>query len=357
MSVDSNPPSPSTEAQHPYARLMPDTVLDALAGIGLYGDGRLMALSSYENRVYQVQLEDAVQGHRAVVVKFYRPGRWSEAQILEEHGFSADLQAAEVPAVGPLTLQGRTLHQHEGFAFSVSPRRGGRQPELDDGEVLEWTGRFLARLHQVGAQRPFQARPALNLHTFGRAAMDSLLQGRVLPADAEAPWREACEQALARIAAHPLVLPDGRFDGQQIELIRLHGDCHPGNILWTPTESEGGGPHFVDLDDARTGPAVQDLWMLLHGERRDQLMQLDVLLEAYGEFAEFDQRELALIEPLRAMRMVYYLAWVARRWQDPAFPKSFPWMAESDFWLSQTAAFTEQVKLLQEPPLQLTPMY
>src|SRR5450830_1675554 len=256
MPEDSMPRSPAADnALHPYARLMPDTVLDALAGIGLYGDGRLMALSSYENRVYQVQLEDPVQGHRVVVVKFYRPGRWSEAQILEEHAFSADLQAAEVPAVGPLTLQGRTLHQHDGFAFSVSPRRGGRQPELDDGEVLEWTGRFLARLHQVGVQRPFQVRPALNLHTFGRAAVDGLLQGRVLPADAEGPWRQACEQVLARIAAHPLVLPDGRFDGQQIELIRLHGDCHPGNILWTPTEVEGGGPHFVDLDDARPGPA------------------------------------------------------------------------------------------------------
>jgi len=352
MPEDAMPRSPAADnALHPYARLMPDTVLDALASIGLYGDGRLMALSSYENRVYQVQLEDPVQGHRVVVVKFYRPGRWSEAQILEEHAFSADLQAAEVPAVGPLTLQGRTLHQHEGFAFSVSPRRGGRQPELDDGEVLEWTGRFLARLHQVGAQRPFQVRPALNLHTFGRAAMDGLLQGRVLPADAEGSWRQACEQVLARIAAHPLVLPDGRFDGQQIELIRLHGDCHPGNILWTPTEVEGGGPHFVDLDDARTGPAVQDLWMLLSGDRAQQNRQLGSLIDGYEQVCEFDRRQLSLIEPLRTLRLIHYSAWLASRWDDPTFPINFPWFGSSDYWHGQTHQLHDQLEALDAAPL------
>ncbi|MFT4242184.1 MAG: serine/threonine protein kinase [Acidovorax sp.] len=334
---------------HPYAALTPDAVLDALASVGLYGDGRLMALSSYENRVYQVTLED---GQR-VVAKFYRPGRWSEAQILEEHAFAAELMAAEVPAVGPLALQGRTLHAQGGFAFSVSPWRGGRQPELDDFEVLEWIGRFLARIHTVGAARPFVQRPALDLHSFGTASRDWLLAHDIIPLDVQAAWKTQCDIALKLIADSAYgESAAGTFGLKDAAPIRLHGDCHPGNILWTPLDEFGrGGPHFVDLDDARTGPAVQDLWMLLSGERRQRAQQLGALLDGYEQLRSFDRRELALIEPLRTLRLIHYSAWLARRWQDPIFPANFPWFGSSDYWRGQVDMLVEQIEAMQEPPL------
>ncbi|WP_137890924.1 serine/threonine protein kinase [Ramlibacter sp. 2FC] len=341
MPSDHLPPS----ATHPYSALTPDLVLDALAGVGLYGDGRLTALSSYENRVYQVHLEQPQAGHESVVAKFYRPGRWSEAQILEEHGFAAELMTAEVPVVGPLVLQGRTLHQFGGFAFSVSPRRGGRAPELEDHEVLEWIGRFLARIHSVGAARPFAARPALDLASFAIEPREWLLAHQMIPFEVQGAWEKACQTAIDLIAAHaPLT-------GQGEGLIRLHGDCHPGNILWTPVELPGGGPHFVDLDDARMGPAVQDLWMLLSGERRQRQAQLGALLDGYEQFREFDRRELALIEPLRTLRLIHYSAWLARRWDDPIFPINFPWFGSPDYWRGQVDMLHEQIEAMQEAPL------
>jgi Ser/Thr protein kinase RdoA (MazF antagonist) len=324
-------------------------VLDALSSIGLWGDGTLMALSSYENRVYQVQLETPVQGHAQVVVKFYRPKRWSDAQILEEHHFAAELMAAEVPVIGPLSLNGQSLHHHADFAFSVSPKRGGRLPELDDFEVLEWIGRFLGRLHNTGAQTAFQCRPELNLASFGWAARDDLLQHNTLPADALSPWRAACDEALALIA--PYFTSEGLGDASRFQSIRLHGDCHPGNILWTPTDTPGGGPHFVDLDDARSGPAVQDLWMLLSGERAQRTQQLSALLDGYEQMRPFDRRELALIEPLRTLRMIHYSAWLASRWSDPTFPQHFPWFGSSDYWKGQTHQLIEQIEAMQEEPL------
>ena len=345
--LDHSPPPP--EHQHPFATLTPDVVLDALASVGLYGDGRLMALSSYENRVYQVTLES---GER-VVTKFYRPGRWSAAQIQEEHAFAADLMAAEVPAVGALELNGQTLHPHAGFEFSVSPWRGGRQPELDDFEVLEWIGRFLARIHTVGAARPFTERPALNAQHFGHEPRDWLLAHDLIPLDMRSRWQDACDKALELIAASAgTASPGGRFGLQNSTLLRLHGDCHPGNILWTPLDEWGrGGPHFVDLDDARTGPAVQDLWMLLSGDRRQRTHQLGALLEGYEQFRPFDRRELALIEPLRTLRLIHYSAWLARRWQDPIFPVNFPWFGTSDYWRSQVDMLHEQIEALGEEPL------
>ena len=240
-------------SSHPYEALTPDVVLDALASTGLYGDGRLMALSSYENRVYLAHLEEPCEGHDAVVAKFYRPDRWGEAQILEEHAFAAELMEAEIPAVGPLTLKGATLHRFGGFCFSVSPRRGGRAPELDDAEVLEWTGRFLARIHTVGSRRPFATRPALDLQSFALEPRDWLLTHEAIPLDVQALWNHACGTAIDLIAER-VRWSDTRANDTPYRLLRLHGDCHPGNILWTP----GNGPHFVDLDDARTGPAVQD---------------------------------------------------------------------------------------------------
>ena len=325
-------------AAHPYEHLTPDLVLDALAGVGLHGDGRLMALSSYENRVYQIELEDAVDGNPSVVAKFYRPGRWSDAQIQEEHAFSAELMAAEIPAVGPLVLQGRTLHEHGGFRFSVSPRRGGRRPELDDFDVLEWIGRFLARIHTVGATREFVVRPQLDVATFALEPRDWLLAHDAIPLDVQGPWLQLCNEAIALITS---VLAAG-----PVRHLRLHGDCHPGNILWIPDQ----GPHFVDLDDACTGPAVQDLWMLLSGEPRERNQQLGALLDGYEQFRDFDRRELALIEPLRTLRMIHYSAWLARRWADPAFPPTFPWFGSSDYWQGQVQMLQEQLEAMAGPP-------
>jgi len=330
-------------SSHPYEALTPDLVLDALASIGLHGDGRLLALSSYENRVYQVHLEETHEGLPAVVVKFYRPGRWTTEQILEEHAFAAELMAAEVPAVGPLVLRDKTLHEFGGFEFSVSPRRGGRAPELDDSEVLEWIGRFLARIHMVGKARPFDSRPALDLQTFGMEPRDWLLQHHMIPLDVQSAWEKQCDQALRMIADTAL---GERRDGG-IAMIRLHGDCHPGNILWVPEE----GPHFVDLDDARTGPAVQDVWMLLSGDRAQRQRQLGPLVDGYEMFREFDREELALIEPLRTLRLIHYSAWLARRWADPIFPINFPWFGSSDYWQGQVQMLEEQIEAMAEPPL------
>ncbi len=338
----------SPVAPHPYQTLTPDTVLDALSRVGLRGDGRLLALSSYENRVYLAHLEEPHDGNTAVVVKFYRPERWRAAQILEEHQFAAELAASEIPMVAPLVLEGATLHHHDGFAFSVSPRRGGRAPELDDPDVLEWIGRLLARLHTVGAATPFTARPALDLDSFGREPRHWLLQNDVIPPEARGAWAKVCDDAIELIANNDhFTLDNGHFSSN----IRIHGDCHPGNILWTPAEHAGGGPHFVDLDDARTGPAVQDLWMLLSGDRRQRSWQLSALLDGYEQFRPFDRRELALIEPLRTLRLIHYSAWLARRWSDPIFPINFPWFGSPDYWRSQIQVLQEQIDAMQEPPL------
>ena len=328
-----------SDTVHPYETLTPDLVLDALASVGLYGDGRLMALSSYENRVYQVQLEEAVEGQPQVVVKFYRPGRWSDEAIAEEHAFAAELAAAEVPAVAPLVLQGHTLHHHGGFAFAVSPRRGGRMPELDDVEVLEWIGRFLGRIHAVGERQPFTHRPRLDIASFGQEPREWLLAQGAIPLEVEGLWARTCEQALSAVGE--------AFDRCQSPVLRLHGDCHPGNILWVPDE----GPHFVDLDDARMGPSVQDLWMLLSGERAQRQRQLGTLLDGYEQMREFDRRELALIEALRTLRLIHYSAWLARRWDDPAFPAAFPWFGTRDYWQGQVQTLEDQLEAMDEPAL------
>ena len=354
---------PTPIAAHAFEALTPDVVMDALFSVGLYGDGRLLALSSYENRVYQLHLEDG----RAVVAKFYRPERWSEAQILEEHAFSAELMEAEIPVIGPMVLQGTTLNHFGGFAFSVSPSRGGRPPELDNPEVLEWIGRFLARIHTVGAARPFVSRPALDLQSFGIDSRDWLLGHQQVPLDVQSAWEKMSQIAIDKIANYAcLTRATGQNDGKNrqkdrlnsesdpIKLLRLHGDCHPGNILWTPTDvpaARGPGPHFVDLDDARTGPAVQDFWMLQSGDRQQRTRQLGALVDGYEQFREFDRRELALIEPLRTLRLIHYSAWLARRWADPTFPINFPWFGSSDYWKGQVQMLEEQMEAMEEEPL------
>jgi Ser/Thr protein kinase RdoA (MazF antagonist) len=340
-----------TSATHPYTALTPDVVQDALGHIGLWGDGRLAALNSFENRVYQIHLESPFEGHAQVVAKFYRPGRWSDAQIAEEHAFAAELVAAEIPAVPPLAVNGQTLHHFGGFGFAVSPRRGGRRPELDDFEVLEWIGRFLARIHSVGAARPFVERPALDVAGFGHEPRDWLIEHRMVAPEVQTAWSAALGEALALIEVHPVLRANAPADEDGIQRIRLHGDCHPGNILWTPEGQPGAGPHFVDLDDARTGPAVQDLWMLLSGDRRQQTQQLGALVDGYEQFRPFDRRELVLIEPLRTLRLIHYSAWIARRWEDPAFPINFPWFGSRDYWQGQVDMLVEQIEEMQNPRL------
>jgi Ser/Thr protein kinase RdoA (MazF antagonist) len=328
-----------TVMTHAYDALTPDVVLDALSDLGLAVDGRLTALSSYENRVYQVMLDD----NASVVAKFYRPERWTDAQILEEHSFAAELMAEEVPLVGPLTLHHKTLHHTHGFAFSVSPRRGGRMPELDDAEVLEWIGRFIARIHNVGAQRSFATRPTLNVHTFAVESRDWLITQNIIPMDQQTEWLAVCNQAID--------IATQKFADHPAQHIRLHGDCHPGNILWTPTDLPNGGPHFVDLDDARMGPAIQDLWMLLSGDRKERTQQLSMLLDGYEQMRELNRSELALIEPLRTLRLIHYSAWLARRKDDPAFAQHFSWFGSSDYWAGQVHMLIEQCESMQEEPL------
>ena len=318
--------------RRPYDGLTPDAVLDALEGIGLRGDGRLLALNSYENRVYQVSLED----NSYVVAKFYRPQRWSDAQILEEHAFSLELSGREIPVVSPLETGGKTLHEFSGFRFAVFPRRGGRSPELEDKEVLQWIGRFLGRIHAVGAARPFKERPSLDPATFGEEPRDWLLDSGMIPQDLQDVWTGVVDEALDRVEPF--------FD--EVRNIRLHGDCHAGNILWTD-----GGPHFVDLDDARMGPAVQDLWMLLAGDRETAAKQLKSLLDGYEQFHAFRREELRLIEPLRTLRLLHYSYWLARRWQDPAFPAAFPWFGTPRYWQDRILELREQSAAMNEDPL------
>ncbi len=342
-------PDRATAAVHPYQSLTPDVVMDALASVGLFGDGRQTALSSYENRVYQLHLEDGA----VVVAKFYRPGRWQDEQIREEHAFAQELMTAEIPVVGPLSLNGNTLHHFGGFVFSVSPWRGGRLPELDDPDVLEWVGRFLARIHAVGAVKTFTHRPTLKLASFGIASREWLLANDQVPLDVQSNWAKVSQRALDLIATHAC-LNGAPMTDDALQHIRLHGDCHPGNILWTPLDMPASalpGPHFVDLDDARIGPAVQDLWMLLSGDRQQRSRQLGTLVDGYEQFRPFDRRELVLIEPLRTLRLLHYSAWLARRWHDPTFPKHFPWFGSSDYWQGQVQMLEEQIEAMQEDPL------
>jgi len=327
------------EHAHPYASLTPDLVLDAVDAIGVRGDGRLIALGSYENRVYQVMLDDGPP----VVAKFYRPGRWSDAQIAEEHAFVRELADAEVPSVPPRAFGGRTLHEHGGFRYAVYDKRGGRAPELDRDEVLEWIGRFLGRLHAVGASARFATRPALDADTFGDAPRAYLLDGGFVPDDLREAWAAA-----SRLALDGVRRAYDRAGG--VASIRLHGDVHVGNVLWVDHGAER-GPHFVDFDDARSGPAVQDLWMLLSGDRESQEQQLAKVLDGYERFRELDRRELTLVEPLRTLRLLHYSAWIAQRWDDPAFPAAFPWFGTTRYWQDRILELREQIGAMEEPAL------
>lgn len=320
-------------ADFSFAGLGPDLILDAIESQGIRVDSGLLALNSYENRVYQFIAEDG----KRYVVKFYRPQRWSHAQIQEEHDFALELSDNDIPLVAPLQINGHSLHQFAHFAFALFPSVGGRQFEVDNLDQLEWMGRFIGRIHQVAQSRSFNYRPAFTIQDYLTTPLAVLEKSQLVPAH--------LHQAFFTILQQVAALASQRY--QVTNNIRLHGDCHPGNILWRD------GPTFVDLDDCRSGPAIQDLWMMLSGDRQQQLLQLDTLLESYQEFCDFDHGQLSLIEPLRAMRMVHYMAWLTKRWQDPAFPQAFPWFASDKYWEQQILALKEQLAALQEPPLSL----
>jgi len=322
---------------HPFVRLTPDVVVESVEALGLQSDGRILALNSYENRVYQVGLEGAAP----VVAKFYRPGRWSMPAILEEHEFALELAAAEIPVVAPVEHGGQTLFESEGFRYCVYPRQGGRWPELGTAGDRAWMGRFLARIHQVGGRRRFQHRLTLSWQALGRDSARYLLEQGWLPSHLETAYESLARDLLALI--------EQRFaEATPYRQLRLHGDCHAGNVLWTDA-----GPHFVDLDDCMTGPAVQDLWMLLSGTPEEMSRQLGDVLEGYGQFADFDSRELLLVEPLRTLRMMNYAAWLARRWDDPAFPRAFPWFEEPRYWERHVLDLREQLGAMAEPLLEI----
>jgi Ser/Thr protein kinase RdoA (MazF antagonist) len=326
-----------TKNPHPFQNLTPGFIMDAVESQGFRCDCRTSPLNSYENRVYQVGLEEG----EPLIAKFYRPGRWSDGQIIEEHRFSMELAEHELPVVAPwVNSAGETLFHHDGFRFALYPRQGGRAPEFDNLNNLPILGRMLGRIHCIGSVRPFARRPTLDSRSFGHESVE-LISERCIPEEYRASYTAVTGQLLQEIdditaAAGPL------------RYLRVHGDCHAGNILW-----RDGAPHFVDFDDARMAPAVQDLWMMLSGERERQNAQLGALMEGYSEFHDFNPAELRLIEPLRALRMLHYSAWLARRWEDPIFPVTFPWFNTIRYWGEHILELREQLAALEDPPLEL----
>ena len=318
-----------------FSTLPPDRVLNAVESVGFRSDGRLLALNSYENRVYQIGLEEGAP----LIAKFYRPKRWTDEAILEDHSFVQELIDHEIPVVPAMLLNGKTLHTFEGFRFSVFPKHGGRAPELEGRSTLEWMGRFLGRIHAIGSLKPYQERPTLDIKSFGEQPRDYLLSHEFIPADLDTAYRSAVDLALESV----------RYcftRAGEVASLRLHGDCHVGNVLWTDQ-----GPHFVDFDDSRMGPAVQDLWMLLSGDRADMVRQLTDVLAGYEDFCDFNERELHLIEALRTLRLIHYAAWLAHRWDDPAFKQAFPWFNTQRYWQDRILELREQIALMDEPPL------
>lgn len=315
----------------PFAGLSPDTILDAVEALGFACSGRTLALSSYENRVYQVGLENGSW----LVAKFYRPDRWSDDAIAEEHAFALELQRHEIPVVAPLVIEQRTLHRHDRYRYAVFPRQGGHWPELATAAERAMMGRFIGRLHNVGAVTSFTSRPAITIERLGDEPRDYLMASQWVP--------DHIRDSYVAVTGQLLDAVEQVFDAAgACETFRIHGDCHLGNTLWTDD-----GPHFVDLDDCVNGPAVQDLWMLLSGDAAEQRRQLEDVLSGYQTFRAFDYRETRLIEPLRALRMIHYAAWVARRWEDPAFPRAFPWLTDNRYWEQHVLDLKEQLAAVQ----------
>lgn len=322
--------------QQPYDNLTPDLILDAMESIGLHVTGSLFALNSYENRVYQVGLDDGSD----IISKFYRPQRWSDEAIREEHAFSWELADNEIPVIAPLQIEGNSLFVHGGYRFAVFEKRGGRSPELDNPEHLRWLGRFLGRIHAVGRSQVFQHRPRLTPERLGIESIQFLLNSHFIPDYLQHNYQVAAEAIMDVVI--------NRFEACLPHTLRIHGDCHPGNILWTDD-----GPHFVDLDDTCMGPAIQDLWMLLSGDQQQMQKQFLTILDGYSTFSDFDPAELSLIEPLRALRQLHYSAWLARRWDDPAFPLHFPWFNTPRYWEEHINDLREIQERLDAPILSI----
>ena len=321
--------------EHPFLRLTPEAILTSVEQFGLPTDGRLVALNSYENRVFRIGLRDG----DAVVGKFYRPGRWTDDQILEEHRWTQALADEEIPVVPPLRYDGRSLLTYNGFHYALYPYRPGHAPEFDNPDHLTMLGRFVGRIHNLGAVQTFAHRPTFNIQAFGDNARRCLIDGGWLPHDLRAAYNSVSADALDAIRA-------GFARAGSVNSLRLHGDLHLGNILWRNDQ-----PGIVDFDDARMGPAVQDLWMFLSGDSSERTGQLLDLLDGYQTFRDFDPRELHLIEPLRTLRIMHHAAWIAGRWADPAFPHAFPYFAEQHFWETHILSLREQLAAMQEPPL------
>lgn len=320
----------------PYDLLTPELILRALESVGLQPTGSLLALNSYENRVYQVGLED----NGFIIAKFYRPGRWSNEAILEEHAFADELAGQDIPIICPQRYAGDSLFESEGFRFAVYPRRGGRWPELDNPDNLQELGRLIGRIHATGRSGRFEHRPIFSVAAYGQAALDYIIEQGFVPSDMEHNLVQAAEALLTEVGQ--------RFEQVCPPAQRIHGDFHPGNILSTGTHF-----HFVDLDDCCTGPVMQDLWMMLSGENVDMSLQLRELLNGYEMFCDFDYSQLALIEPLRGLRLIYYCGWLARRWHDPAFTTHFPWFNTPRYWEEQMLTFREQLERCHAPTLEV----
>ena len=318
-----------------YTELFPETVMAAVESLGYHCNGRMLALNSYENRVYRLDMED----DGPVIAKFYRPQRWSDAAIGEEHQFALELAEQEIPVVAPLAFDGQTLLESNGYRFALYPLQGGRWPDLDTMDDRIWTGRFIARIHAIGSQSVFKERHQIEIERMAVSSSQFLIINDFIPAHLEVAYQTLTADLIALIKAQ--FAAAGEYTG-----IRLHGDCHRSNILWTDK-----GPHFVDLDDCCNGPAIQDLWMLLSGGRTEMTEQLCDLLAGYNDFSEIDLSQLHLIEALRSLRMMHYAAWLAKRWQDPAFPLAFPWFNTDRYWEDHVLELREQFSRMQEPVL------
>lgn len=323
-----------------FFELTPDRVLAAVEASGLRCTGRCSALNSFENRVYEVELDTDEPPRNPIarrrVAKFYRPGRWTREQILEEHEFLAELVEAEIPAIAPLAFaDGQTLHETAGIFYSVFPKVGGRAPDEFTQDQLRRVGRLLGRIHNVGAAHPARHRIQLTPETYGRANLEYLLSHGFVPPE----YRSRYERAVTGI----LRVIDPWFREIAPEaVIRVHGDCHPGNLLWNEQ-----GPFFLDFDDMVRAPAAQDIWLLVPGRDTESLRDRDALLEGYEEMRHFDRAMLRLIEPLRALRFIHYTAWIARRWQDPAFPLAFPEFGSHQYWASETDDLEQQMRIIE----------
>ena len=327
----------TAEATHPFDTLTPDFILNALEEHGYLSDGRMLALNSYENRVYQVGIEDA----EPIIAKFYRPDRWSDEQILEEHTFCFELVDNDIPVVAPIANnEGTSLLKAGDFRLALFPRRGGRTPDIDDLDNLLILGRLLGRIHLTGASHTFDHRPTIDCQTFGHESV-ALIGDKFIPAYLTTAYDTLATDLLKKLDAIFASVGD-------VTHIRVHGDCHSGNILWRDDT-----PHFVDLDDARMAPSVQDIWMLLSGDQERQRAQLSEILEGYGEFNDFNLSELQLVEALRTLRLLHYNAWLAARWEDPAFPRTFTWFNSPRYWEQHILDLREQYAALDEPPLRV----